>query len=280
MINRHAMNSFPLLTTPRRRPTFPSVTKWRRTILFGDTHVPFHDQSAIALVVDVVADAHPDVLIHMGDLVDCWQISDFDKDPARKETLQDDCDTAREVLRTLQKAAPNATRYLLEGNHEDRLRRAIWRMPEKQRQLAQLRCFRDNVNWPRLLELSEVGWQFVQGQGQARARLLRKLLVKHGSLVRKWSGATARAEWERYGKSGLSGHTHRLGRFYHRDFNGAHVWVETGCTCLLNPEYVEDPDWQQGLVVVSESPDGKRFVAEDVYFQDGRAVWREKEFVA
>lgn len=224
----------------------------------------------------LVKAATPDALIHIGDLADCWQISDFDKNPEHKASLQDDLDESAALLRRFRELAPTADCWFLEGNHEDRLRRLLWRMNEKQKQLLSLRNFQQGISWPRLLELK--GWNFVPTQGQAKTTILPKLIVKHGTVVSKWSAQTAKKEWERYGRSGLSGHTHRLGVFYTNDFNGAHVWAETGCTCKLDPEYVMDPNWQQGCVIVTYC--GDRFALEPVYIQDGRAVWRGKEYRA
>ena len=248
-------------------------------LVFGDTHVPFHDKRAWNIISSISKDLQPDCVVHIGDLLDCWQISDFDKDPARRSTLQDDIDVATGMLKTLQTQAPDAKYWLLEGNHEDRLRRLIWRMTDKQRELAHLRAFQEGINWPSLLGLNladDTGWTFVHAQGQARTRILPKFITKHGQIIRKWSGASAKAEWERYGKSGLSGHTHRLGLFYTNDYNGSHVWAETGCTCLLQAEYVEDPCWQQGCAVITYV--GDRFAVELVYIQNGVAVWRGKEY--
>ena len=244
----------------------------RSALFYGDTHYPFQSDAALRVLYSLTKKLQPDVIIHCGDLVDCWQISQFDKDPQRKSSLQDDIDEAVPHLKTMRQVAPKAACYLLEGNHETRLRRTIWRMNENQRELARLRAFQRAVTWQNLLELGENGWKFVPAEGQAKARILPKLIVKHGTTVKKWSGQTAKAEWERYGKSGLSGHTHRLGVFYTNDFNGSHVWAESGCTCALTPEYVEDPSWQQGVLVVTYV--GDRFNVEPVYIQQGIGVFR------
>jgi hypothetical protein len=112
------------------------------------------------------------------------------------------------------------------------------------------------------------------------ADLLPKFILKHGNVVRKWSGWSAKGEWERYGKSGASGHVHRLGMFFHRDWNGNHVWAETGCLCSLNPDYMRDPDWQQGFVVASFERSTGAFQVEPVYIHRGNAVWRGKVYRA
>ena len=217
------------------------------------------------------------MLVHVGDLLDAYQLSAFDKDPTRKTTLQDDIDEAAALLKQWRALVPKAACYFLEGNHCDRLRRTIWRMNEGQRELANLRAFQSGLTWPNLLELGK-DWYFVPMQGQAKVQILPKLILKHGTIVRRWSGQSAKAEWEKYGKSGLSGHTHRMGLFYTNDFNGSHVWAETGCTCKLDPEYATDPNWQQGCIVVTYV--GDRFAVEPVYIQNGHAVWRGKEYVA
>jgi hypothetical protein len=130
------------------------------------------------------------------------------------------------------------------------------------------------------LGLADIGWHWVPTHLQSRTSILPKLITKHGTLVRKWSSWTAKGEWEKYGKGGLSGHTHRLGKFYHRDHNGAHLWVETGCTCKLDPEYTLDPDWQNGCVVVTHTQNGERYAVEDVYIQDGVGIYSGKEIRA
>ena len=256
---------------------------FRHAVIYGDTHVPFQDDGALKVVKHIIADVRPDVVIHVGDLIDCWQISTFDKDPTRRDTLQDNIDQSAAHLKEIQMLTPNAQRYFFEGNHEFRLTKTIQRMKDAQREVARLRVFRKYATWEELLNEAGVpnsAWEFVPSRRQAKRRIFPNLVIKHGSLVRKWSGATARGEWERYGMSGVSGHTHRLGVFYHRDFNGAHGWAETGCTCDLDPEYVEDPDWQHGCLVVTFAKDYKYFSMEAVYVQEGHAMWRDHRYEA
>lgn len=250
-----------------------------RALVVSDTHVPYHDPKVWSIVCQIAKDLKPDVVVHLGDLIDCFQVQDsFDKDPVRVNSLQDDIDLAAKLLDQLAVKAPNAKLYLLEGNHEDRLRRAIWKLNNGQRELAKLRTFQSNVTWPSLLKDAGAGnWIFVPIHGQAKRQILPMFITKHGSVVRKWSGHSAKAEWERYGQSGISGHTHRSGLFYTDDYNGAHVWIENGCTCRLDPEYTEDPNWQQGFTVITyTSP--TNFSVEPIHVHNGVAVWRGKEY--
>lgn len=257
-----------------------SPKKWTAAVVYGDTHVPFHDPAAVGVLHGIIKDARPDVIVNVGDLVDCWQISRFDKDPARLDTLQENIDQARIHLHQIAQLAPKARRVILEGNHENRLGRAIWKLEGAQREFARLRVFQQAMTWPNLLQLDSIGWQFVGERDQSRTKILPKIITKHGSVVRKWSGWSGKGEWEKYGRSGVSGHTHRLGWFVHRDHNGNSNWAETGCTCLLESPYGVDYDWQQGFVVMTWNADFRLQETQFVSIRDGAAIWNQREYSA
>jgi len=134
------------------------------------------------------------------------------------------------------------------------------------------------LQWPNLLQLSDIGWEWVPERLQARTPILPKIITKHGTIVRKWSGWSGRGEWEKYGRSGISGHCHRLGLFIHRDHNGNAQWIESGCTCLLDAPYGVDFDWQQGCIVLTWNKDAHVQNTEIVSIRDGVALWRDREY--
>lgn len=263
---------------PIPAPAAKASGRFSTAVLYGDTHFPFADPAAIKVVQGVVRDVRPDILVNMGDLVDCWQISRFDKDPTRLDTLQENIDAARVHLHEMAQIVPDARRVLLEGNHETRLTRCIAALEGGHRELARLRSFQDALKWPTLLQLDGVGWEWVPERDQSRTQVLPRGITKHGSVVRKWSGWSGKGEWEKYGRSGFSGHTHRLGWFTHRDHNGHASWVETGCTCLLDAPYGVDFDWGHGCVVVTWSADRFIMNVEFVSIRGGRAIWRTQEY--
>lgn len=243
-------------------------------LLYGDTHVPHHDPTAIAVIQAIAEDTKPDFIVHMGDLLDCYSLSRFDKDPERRETLQDEIDQARAHLATMRLASPTSRFLWLEGNHELRLQKTLWNLEGPAAILGQLTAFKKALTWPALLGLDELGVEFVPASEQTQRKFLPKFVLKHGTVVSAKSGATAAKEQLKYNKSGASGHTHRLGQFFHRDLNGSHIWLETGCTCGLNPEYAADPDWMQGAVFMSFEPVTGAYAAETIYIHRGRCVFR------
>jgi len=256
----------------------------RRTLtalLYGDTHFPFHSQPTLDVVMAVAKELQPDHAVHMGDIVDAGHLSEkFKQNPVRKSTLQDEIDMARAHLWQMRKLLPRTRITLLEGNHEERLRRVLWNLEGPARALTLLTKVQKALTWPVLFDLESVGIDFVPYDEQTKLSLFPRFLVKHGTVVRQKSAYTASAEWLKYGKSGASGHTHRLGIFYHRDHNGSHVWVETGCTCSLDPEYTNDPDWQQGLVVLTFDTTTGAVQVEPIYVHNGTAMWRGKMYGA
>lgn len=245
---------------------------------YGDSHFPFQDEPSLAIAQAIVEDERPNFIVHKGDGLDARTLSRFDKDPNRKETLQDEIDLFRAHLAAMRLASPDSRFIYLEGNHEDRLRRTLWNLEGPSAVLGQLTAFQKAMTWPALLGLDELGVEFIPYGEQSKREILPKFITKHGSVVRSKSGATASAEQAKYNKSGSSGHTHRLGVVWHRDSNGAHVWAETGCTCKLDPEYCVDPDWQNGAVFWTFDKQTGAATPELIYIHNGLAVFRGRVY--
>jgi hypothetical protein len=255
--------------------------KYRHAVWLSDTHMGYEDPAAIAVILGIIKDVRPDVVIHGGDLCDAYSISSFNKNPDRLGSLQDEIDKARHLLHQISQIVPKARKVLLEGNHEARLTKTIWSLPGTASELARLRAFKSAMVWPNLLALDEIGWEFVPVSRQPAVDILPKLALKHGELARKFSGMSARAEYDKYTMSGISGHTHRLAKFYRRDLRDGHVWVEGGCSCrITDVEYARHPDWQQGCVEITHSRSAGWFQAQEIYIESGRALWSGKEFAA
>lgn len=225
-----------------------------------------------------MVDCKPDKVIHLGDLLDCYGISRFSKDPNRLFSLQDEIDMARVHLAQWRDLAPQAEMHLLEGNHEARLQQTIWNLPGGAAELSRLTAFKRTMEWSHLLGLTEMHWNWIPAGQQSKVELIPKLITKHGNVVRKWSGWSGQGEWQKYGKGGLSGHVHRMGAFYNMDQNGSQSWHEIGCTCSLSPDYMCDPNWQQGCAVVSYTDNW--YSVEPIFIECGKSMWRGQIYEA
>jgi predicted phosphodiesterase len=245
-----ALDSGPFAVPVHAEPRIVNVKETHRAVVLGDSHSVYVDEDAVSIALQIVKDFNPHTLVHLGDAVDCYSISKYERDPNRKLGLKEEIAKARELLWHLASAAHTADLYLLEGNHEDRLRRLIWGANSDVQQVLTLPEVERALSWRQLLHLDELGIQWVSQRDQTRNFILPKFLLKHGDRVRSQSAYTARAEHEQYGTSGASGHTHRLGMYMIRDHNGSHMWWEAGCLSRLDPDYVIDPNWQQGMLLM------------------------------
>lgn len=73
------------------------------------------------------------------------------------------------------------------------------------------------------------------------------------------------------GKTIVTQNTHRLAHFITRKAGRKFEWFETGCLCRLDPEYVQDPDWWQGFVVLYYE-DARRVFGKTIEIQDGKIL--------
>lgn len=245
-----------------------------RLVAISDTQFPFVDEPLLEAVNGFIQKWKPNDIIYNGDILDFYEISDFDKRPNRKFTVLDELEWARELMLTHKKlAAKGARLWWIDGNHEERLQRAIWRHAQGFSELVK--------DIPEALQLGELAEGYVP-YGKHVDYL--GFVFTHGKRVNKHSAYTARAHFDEYRSSGVNGHTHRLGSYSMTDMHRrSHTWYEMGCLCRLDLEYIKGhPNWQQGfligevfdgrfhpqLVHVVEGHDGSRgFVAAGEYYR-------------
>ncbi len=234
-----------------------------------DFHKPFEDKNAISVAEKLIKDIQPDYIHDLGDIIDFYAISKFDKKPWLVANMQSELDLVAAMFK-YHATIFNRSKIIYHlGNHEDRLRRYLWSIAKE---LSQLRC----LELPSLLNLKELGIDVIDYEDGVLINDL--FLAVHGNIVRKNSGYTARGMMEKHGGSGIAGHSHRLGSHYKRDRFGEYGWWENGCLCDLDPDYVQQPDWQQGISV-AEFLNG-RFFVEQIPIIKGKCVYGGKVFEA
>lgn len=240
--------------------------KKEKVVSLTDWHSPFMDDRVVNLHLAFCKEEQPEIII-LHELHDFYAVSKYDKDPSRLHNLQDEIDIVNGYLRKLREYCPNSRMILLNSNHLDRLRKYLWsRAPE----LHSLRA----LKLEKLLELDKLKIEFRE------YFYYKKVLFKHGNVVRKFSGYSARGEFEKEGTSGVSGHTHRLSTYFHRSRGGTYVWVESGCACKLDAEYIEGiANWQHGFSVISFDEKGNHFHPIVVPIVNYRFDWGSKTFV-
>lgn len=213
-----------------------------RGVVVNDTHAPFHDRDAIALAAKVIKWWKPDLLVHNGDQCDFQGLSKFDQNPSRKFRAQDDVDQWQtQVAIPLNVAAGSQCRkVVLPGNHDLRLLKLLWQHPD----LFSVR----SLHLPALWMVDKLGMEYT-----GYAVVIDDVLeISHGTKVSAHAGYAAKAELIKrgYSISTITGHVHRAGRHsFTRPYGGEVVGQESPCLCDLEPEYMVDPNWVQGLTL-------------------------------
>jgi predicted phosphodiesterase len=162
-------------------------------IVLSDIHFPYQDDKAIKAVYKFLEQHPVDTIILNGDILDFYDVSSFDKDPSRINSLQKEIDMANKFFSQLRKRHSGRIIFI-GGNHDaDRLERYLKKHPE----LYSLNALKID----RILNLNEYGIDFYRDEFR-----LGSLKIIHGDMVRKFSAYTARGELEKHDTSGISGH--------------------------------------------------------------------------
>lgn len=246
------------------------MKKFEKVLFVPDIHCPYQDDRALEVLYSFINWYKPETIFLMGDLLDGYAISRFTKDPNGALKFQSELDSAIEVLNNIRRRAKKAKIYFIRGNHEARLQKFLW---SNAKELSGLHA----LEIENLLELKRLNIEYVRN-GMMRYK---GIVVKHGSVVRKYSGYTAKAEFEKNGCSGISGHTHRQSVFRHTNSSDAYIWLEAGHLCNPNQEYLEGEiaNWQQGWAVGYFSRESSRYNLELIPLIDYKAFYNGKEFI-
>lgn len=238
-------------------------------LVTNDWQIPFEDEKIVVkLFLPFLAWLQPDGIIINGDFIDNYELSDFSKDPLKHNLFELERVKASSYLRFMREAAPKAKGVWLGGNHEDRTRRYLWKNA-REMGLDHRRVFTD------CFKPSKYGFIYMPYHSVIR---LGKLDVTHGSVVRAHSALSAKAHFEKRGGSVLIGHTHRMGTYYRTNAKGVYAAFENGCLCRMDPEYVQDPDWQQGWSVVHVGKEGYFAVQQIPVIKHSYIIYGRKVF--
>lgn len=185
-------------------------------LIIPDTHRPYHDEKAHALVVKVGKRVKPKHLIILGDYADFYAVSSHDKDPSRMTPKAFEAEVAdvRRGLKDL--ASTGATnRIFIAGNHEDRLTRFVLRSAPTLQQLVVI---------PELLQLKQLGYKYVPYKS---SYILGRMRYTHD--VGPSGKHAAAKSMEAMGRNTVIGHCHRMEYVVQGTLDGErHVGISLG----------------------------------------------------
>lgn len=214
--------------------------KYYKVLHLTDQHFSTHEPNAIKQSLEAIRIVKPSRIVLGGDMLDCYMLSRFDKDPtSKKRQFKRELKFASAYMREVRKAAgPKCVIDYTLGNHEFRVSKYL---NSKAAALVGLEA----LSWSNLLPFDECNINlFEYGRGPK----IGGVLFTHGSIIRKFGGKSAITMTENSGSSVAMGHTHRLGAIFQRRGNRVYEGYESGCLCKLWPDYeTHRPDWQQGF---------------------------------
>lgn len=222
----------------------------RTTLVFGDVHFPHANMTAVAVVKRAAEMLKPDLIVCLGDLLDCGQFSTHPPTWGVAETnYEDDLSSANGLLDHMQKHAQQRV-AMVEGNHEYRIDR--WAAATSEGRGAY------NLLAPRIMlsrgrsKFTYVPYGSADGK-YPHYKINNRLVAVHG-----WSyarHATKNHLQISQGMSVIHGHTHRADSSIQQNIWSEHGIVQAhsaGCLCKRIPMYgVGNPvEWVNAFVLL------------------------------
>jgi predicted phosphodiesterase len=220
-----------------------------KVLIFGDVHIPFHNIQAIETMFNYSKKLNIDAIIILGDLMDCFELSYFDKEP-NVIRFNDERKYTKQFLQELKKVFPKAKIYYKFGNHEKRFEKyLISKAPE----IYDCEEFRLEI----LLDLFNLGIKYIEEDRYINLNSELKLLHMHEYKKAVTSPANpARTTFLRTKSNALSAHHHQSSHHSEPKINGELIscW-SIGCLCGLNPKYMPLNKWNHGFAIYTKYED-------------------------
>lgn len=237
---------------------FPKHSK--KLLILNDIHIPYHSIEAVNLAIAYGVHEDVDTILLNGDILDFYQISEHEKNPA-KVSIKIEIELAKEFFLSLRNAFPTQDIYFISGNHENRLRRFLWKHAK---QIFDL----DHVKLDELLCLKAFDIKYLE---HLSVVFWGKLLIEHGDKLRGSGGVNpARTLLLKFKRSVVCGHFHRTSMANSVVYQGdTHMAWSVGSLCELNPDYLPVNEWNHGFAIVEKDEEGD-FIFHNKQIQKGK----------
>lgn len=218
----------------------------------SDLQVPFHDPKAIQLAFDYLISEKIDSLFINGDLVDFYQLSDFQKDP-RVRKFDEEYESIIEMLGYIRKSFPKIPIYYnLDANHEFRYERYM------RTKAPELLGLKGKFEIEEILMLNTFGIIPIKNIDHVK---FGKLPIIHGDTTfRRGSGVNpAKTLYDRVKQSAIASHVHQVQMYTTKNQFDQEVFTTWTTGHLMHPnvEYCKHVDnYSQGFAIIEKDKDG------------------------
>lgn len=214
-----------------------------KALILPDIHLPYQDNDACNIAIEYGKKAKCDTVILLGDLMDSYGVSSFQKDP-RMRDMASEVETTRHFLMALRKTFPKAKIIYKGGNHEARIPRYGMRNAPELFGADFIKTLDD------VLELDRLGVKWVD---EKRPMYFGKLNVLHGSEYGGRNGGVnpSRNMYLKTKECCIAGHWHKSSQYNSKTVRDRVVTCWTlGCLCDMHPEYMPVNEWNLGFAVI------------------------------
>ena len=234
-------------------PFIPYVIEQNIIGILSDIHLPYQDNKALNIALEKCLDEKVDMILLNGDILDCYQVSYFDKNPTKSSFIKE-VEMMCIFLKDLRRIFGDIKILFKLGNHEERLERYLM---SKAPAIFNIECFNIEklieIEYQRLFD-EKLIWDVVKNK---RVMQFASLSIVHGhefgnsffSPVNPARGYFMRAK-----TSILGGHNHQTSEHIESDLNGKIIGAfSTGCLCKLNPDYHPINKWNHGFAIAKRA---------------------------
>jgi len=220
-----------------------------RALVLGDVHVPYHDTEALVIAAKEGQKAGVDTVILLGDFMDCFALSRWEKDP-RERNFKRELDTGRAVLEVLREAFDGCRIIYKLGNHDERLESYLTCKAPELLDIAEFEL-------ASMLRCAELNVEVVT---DLRPITLGKLYLIHGHEYRFAISNPvnpARGLYMRGKVLSMCAHFHQSSQHSEKSMDDSVVscW-SIGCLCSMRPRYMPLNKWNHGYSIAAVDEDG------------------------
>jgi predicted phosphodiesterase len=245
----------------------PFIVKGKNVGLLFDIHFPYHDLRAIELALNYFKRVKVDTIILGGDLIDCYHLSRYEKDPNQRISAWEELRIMMGFLTDLRDNFPNAEIVYKLGNHDERYEQYVKQNCADIFDFPVLSLdYLINIHGKTDEERSLAKKRNVKIVTQKRVLKIGKLNVVHGHEFGKSTFSPvnpARGFYLRAKANTIGGHHHQTSEHIEKDLNNniTGCW-SVGCLSDLHPAYMPINKFNLGFARV-EVEQGGNFSVEN-----------------
>lgn len=243
------------------------------TINVSDLHAPLHDEAAMDISIQIMKDIYPSNIIINGDALDLTDFSDkFLASIECRNQTQEGINVVAAYLGKIRQVCPESKIVFLEGNHSNRMRKAILKNVSSAIGLKRADNLEgyEALSIPNLLCLDSLNIEW-QPYPEGEYWVNENLRFHHGESLNLNKIVDEVTHCE------VMGHNHKhllVSRTKHTYEGRKQVWVASfGCLCKTDgsvPSVKSKMDWQSGFGIIYHKGSFNQPVP--VYIDNGVAV--------